>query len=91
MKCKECGSHAINRHLHGRDGSDLDLCDVCYWRKRANAIQRPGCVATAHWGACDTCRYNDSKYGCVIKEKYRYRSKTQNSLSVMSTRVDEHI
>jgi len=69
MKCKECGSHAINRHLHGRDGSDLDLCDVCYWRKRANAIQRPGCVATAHWGACDTCRYNDSKYGCVIKEK----------------------
>lgn len=35
MPCKECGSHAINHHCHGRDGSDRDLCDVCYWRKRA--------------------------------------------------------
>lgn len=33
-RCK-CGSYAINHHLHGRNGSDLDLCDVCYWRKRA--------------------------------------------------------
>lgn len=33
-KCNACGSHAINHHLHGRDGNDLDLCDVCYWRKR---------------------------------------------------------
>ena len=31
-----CGSYAINPHLHGRQsGADLDLCDVCYWRKRA--------------------------------------------------------
>ena len=36
-KCKECGSFAINHHLHGREGSDGDLCDVCYWRKRAQA------------------------------------------------------
>jgi hypothetical protein len=36
MKCKRCGSHAINDHCHGRkSGIDLDLCDVCYWRKRA--------------------------------------------------------
>lgn len=33
--CKRCGSFAINHHRHGRDGSDEDLCDVCYWRKRA--------------------------------------------------------
>ena len=34
-KCK-CGSYAINENLHGRDKvKDLDLCDVCYWRKRA--------------------------------------------------------
>ena len=33
-KCKRCGSYAINHHQHGRDGSDPDLCDVCYWRKR---------------------------------------------------------
>lgn len=35
MKCK-CGSHAINPHIHGRDNQDKDLCDVCYWRKRAD-------------------------------------------------------
>lgn len=34
-KCKICGSAAINHHLHGRDGSDPDLCDVCFWRNRA--------------------------------------------------------
>lgn len=32
--CSECGSYAINHHCHGRDGSEPDLCDVCYWRKR---------------------------------------------------------
>lgn len=38
-KCKTpgCGSYAINHHSHGRDGSDGDLCDVCYWRSRAAA------------------------------------------------------
>ena len=36
MKCNQCGSHAINDNLHGRQrGIDLDLCDVCYWRFRA--------------------------------------------------------
>ena len=35
-KCIECGSYAINHHCHGRDGSDPELCDVCYWRKRAD-------------------------------------------------------
>ncbi len=34
-KCTRCGSYAINHHCHGRDGSNGDLCDVCYWRKRA--------------------------------------------------------
>ena len=29
-KCKVCGSFAINHHLHGRDGSDDELCDVCF-------------------------------------------------------------
>lgn len=39
MKQCECGSHAINHNLHGRDGSDPDLCDVCYWRKRAGELK----------------------------------------------------
>ena len=31
-----CGSHAINPGHHGRaEDTDLDLCDVCYWRKMA--------------------------------------------------------
>lgn len=34
-KCEKCGSYAINHNCHGRDGSDGNLCDVCYWRKRA--------------------------------------------------------
>ena len=34
--CARCGSYAINPHCHGRDNNDLDLCDVCYWRKRAD-------------------------------------------------------
>lgn len=38
-KCK-CGSFAINPHLHGRDDSDKGLCDVRYWRKRANSLQQ---------------------------------------------------
>ena len=34
--CRVCSSYAINPHCHGRkDGVDLDLCDVCYWRKRS--------------------------------------------------------
>jgi len=44
-KCIDCGSMAINPHIHGREpGIDLDLCDVCYWRKRAKVpfITIPG-------------------------------------------------
>lgn len=37
-KCK-CGSFAINPGFHGRGQEDLDLCDVCYWRKRAELAQ----------------------------------------------------
>ena len=41
QKCIECGSYAINHHCHGRDGSDGELCDVCYWRKRADELDKP--------------------------------------------------
>ena len=37
-QCKKCGSFAINHGIHGRDGSDPGLCDVCYWRKRADVM-----------------------------------------------------
>lgn len=39
MTCKRCGSYAINPHSYGRQSNtDLDLCDVCYWRKRAEDL-----------------------------------------------------
>ena len=41
MSCKRCGSFAINPNSHGRDDTDLDLCDVCYWRKRAEDKETP--------------------------------------------------
>lgn len=41
MKCQRCGSYAINHNSYGRDGSDPDLCDVCYWRKRAETGWKP--------------------------------------------------
>ena len=34
-----CGSYAINPYSHRRDMSDTDLCDVCYWRVRAQAAR----------------------------------------------------
>ena len=43
-QCKRCHSCAINPSQHGRDGTRLDLCDVCFWRnvaeERANRIAR---------------------------------------------------
>ena len=38
-KCVRCNSYAINHNSHGRDGSDPDLCDVCYWRKRYDLLR----------------------------------------------------
>ena len=56
MRCKICGSMAINPHMHGRDNADLDLCDVCYWRKRANGA-KPTLSEGADGGlkACPYC------------------------------------
>ena len=39
MTCTRCGSGAINPHIHGRDETRLDLCDVCFWRGRAERLQ----------------------------------------------------
>jgi hypothetical protein len=37
--CARCRSCAINPKAHGREpGVDLDLCDVCYWRKQAETL-----------------------------------------------------
>jgi len=37
--CTHCHSDQINPSLHGRNPTiDLNLCDVCYWRKRADPL-----------------------------------------------------
>jgi hypothetical protein len=48
-QCKECGSYAINIGHYGRDGSDLDLCDTHYWKKRAKEAQ----ALLKQWEAID--------------------------------------
>ena len=53
-QCK-CGSYAINHHCHGRDGSDPDLCDVCYWRKRAEQQDAEPVAWQYVWPNGDTC------------------------------------
>lgn len=40
MRCTRCGSQAINPSHHGRDGTRLDLCDVCYWRSLAEGTRQ---------------------------------------------------
>jgi len=39
LKCIICGSYAINPQCHGREpDEDLDLCDVCYYRKKYSEL-----------------------------------------------------
>lgn len=46
--CTRCRSGAINPKAHGRtEGADIDLCDVCYWRKRAAASYCARCAGAA--------------------------------------------
>ena len=59
MKCKSCGSFAINSHLYGRESDvDLNLCDVCYWRKRAtDERERCARLVEQYTGAWDDQGY----------------------------------
>ena len=59
-KCKVCGSQAINHNCHGRDGSDGDLCDVCYWRKRAVDLDKLADIVAAY-----TCNRRVRRGGCA--------------------------
>jgi len=39
IPCKHCRSYAINLNKSGRDDSEPDVCDVCYWRLKAVGLQ----------------------------------------------------
>ena len=46
QRCKRCHSWAINEKMHGRiEGTDSDLCDVCYWRARAEGASKDEVIA----------------------------------------------
>ena len=70
--CLQCGSYAINYHLHGRDwdSEDADLCDVCYWRKRAEAALTPPEVSDTTQHLIDLLIERDklgrAKYGTTL-------------------------
>ena len=38
-QCKHCRSYAINLNKNGRYDNDPDVCDVCYWRGKAERLQ----------------------------------------------------
>jgi len=38
--CKRCGSYAINHDSHGRDGTQKNLCDVCFWRNKFEKAEK---------------------------------------------------
>ena len=72
-RCTRCRSGAINPSDHGRtDGVDLDLCDVCYWRKRAQPEPRPisdaptdGTFVLAHWSVHEYPRLRGLRWAIV--------------------------
>lgn len=101
-QCKICESHAINPHCYGRDpNEDLDLCDVCYWRKRAEAFQwRP--IETAprdgtrillyrptagEWGQFVFGKYENDEY--AKKPKPHFRTDLERLWGVRSDRESQ--
>lgn len=82
-QCK-CGSHAINPHCHGREsGVDLNLCDVCYWRTRAEAAKAASvCPVNLSWcyesNECDIVitgmsDEDSTKFGNWLRERMKER------------------
>ena len=63
-KCKRCGSYAINPQHHGRDNTDLDLCDVCFWRNRAEHYRI--CLVEVRERLVEICESEQLAQGCDI-------------------------
>ena len=71
-QCKRCKSYAINPSQHGRDGTRLDLCDVCFWRdvaeERADRIARlEEALNQCDWGFTKNCPDEYSTNGASWK------------------------
>jgi len=48
-----CISQAINHHHHGRNFDDLQLCDVCFWRAKAEQMERVVAAAECVGRGCN--------------------------------------
>ena len=74
FKCSKCGSVAINPGCHGREpGVDEDLCDVCYWRKKAEYMPLPDSTGSALVNIVNTITEpTDQQYIIVGKISWSY-------------------
>ena len=79
MKCKNCGSYAINRHLHGRDGSRLDLCDVCYWRDKSAVHGR---TLTAFAEELESTADGNTRYATTCRKRREFAA-AQNAIGTV--------
>jgi hypothetical protein len=82
-KC-ECGSYAINDYLHGRDGTDSDLCDVCYWRKRAG---KSTLDILELLDALKEARTNIA----LLHERFNLASADNKTLTIINTQLRKHL
>ena len=55
--CRRCRSMAINPHLHGRNNDDQELCDVCYWRNKAEQLEKQ----IEKMKCCENCAHMDAR------------------------------
>lgn len=70
MPCKRCGSFAINHNHHGRDGTDAELCDVCYWRNRYSELESRIAEVSAQYD-----RARDIAYAAGMLSGWNYCSR----------------
>lgn len=83
-ECKRCKSFAINPDMHGRDNTDLDLCDVCYWRKRAEDLK---CTNTCEWEYCKDD--NKMRRHHYLKCETEYFQAVENGLKAFELRKND--
>ena len=78
-RCHECGSYAINPHLHGRKkGHRLHLCDVCYWVAESESRYEEGfkdggkrCAELCHeLGKTHIDYYNAKTFAKIIETEF---------------------
>jgi len=91
--CTRCGSCEINPASHGRTkgtdlDTDLDLCDVCYWRKRVEVLEFDVIIAELEvkglgWDVGNAGRLIEARIWQWPNVVGRYRPATVEPLAVM--------